>query len=168
MMAKNIRLWKTEQKWHTKDGTAPMYSFENLLRTWLGRIIPDMILEWGPGYSTEVMIQECPDADIYSVENDLNYFIEAGRNFGRFPRVRLIHASTQEHYVNPPILRDMTFNLIFVDGRHRAECLKSCLYKLKENGVVLLHDSDRQDYAEALKLFEALDYRDGTVALKPC
>ena len=38
------------------------------------------------------------------------------------------------------------FDIVFVDGRDRARCLQNCLSALKEDGVVILDNAERQYY----------------------
>jgi len=47
------------------------------------------------------------------------------------------------------------FDVVIVDGRDRVNCIRNCLGALTESGVVILDNSDRSDYAEAVAyLFE--------------
>jgi predicted O-methyltransferase YrrM len=38
------------------------------------------------------------------------------------------------------------FDLIFIDGRARNDCIKKCLKKLKKDGFIILDDSERKYY----------------------
>jgi hypothetical protein len=50
---------------------------------------------------------------------------------------------------------DEAFDVILVDGRARFGCLVTALPKLKEDGVLILDDSDREDATEACVLLTA-------------
>jgi precorrin-6B methylase 2 len=41
------------------------------------------------------------------------------------------------------------FDIIFVDGRDRVNCIKNSLDALKKNGIIILDDSFREEYSEA-------------------
>jgi predicted O-methyltransferase YrrM len=57
---------------------------------------------------------------------------------------------------------------VFVDGKddQRPECLRTALKMLSENGVVILHDSERENYREAITLFKVIENTNETVVLK--
>lgn len=63
-----------------------MHSFENTLRRVCRDIKPKRILEWGPGRSTVVMHEECPDAQIITTEHNEAYFKVARVLLPRFLR----------------------------------------------------------------------------------
>lgn len=46
------------------------------------------------------------------------------------------------------------FDFIFVDSMKRSECLKKSSYALKENGYLVLDDSERRSYQKILKLLD--------------
>ncbi|MDJ0617413.1 MAG: hypothetical protein QNJ63_11820 [Calothrix sp. MO_192.B10] len=42
------------------------------------------------------------------------------------------------------------FDVVIVDGRDRVNCVKQAIGKLSKTGVIILDDSDRQRYSEAI------------------
>ena len=55
---------------------------------------------------------------------------------------------------------DATFDLVSVDGRARSACLIRAVRKVKPGGFVLLDNSDRQEYAAAMKELDAFKRTD--------
>ncbi|MGV7224409.1 MAG: glycosyltransferase family protein [Nitrospinales bacterium] len=53
---------------------------------------------------------------------------------------------TFRNYVLFPMQLNTQFQIIIVDGRARIECMKVGWYLLQENGVMVLHDAQRQEY----------------------
>ena len=47
------------------------------------------------------------------------------------------------------IFKENKFDIIIVDGRDRVNCVKNSIDKLKENGIIILDDSERKEYNEA-------------------
>jgi hypothetical protein len=43
------------------------------------------------------------------------------------------------------------FDLIYIDGRSRSQCLKHSIIKVKNNGYILLDNSEREEYQNAIK-----------------
>lgn len=55
------------------------------------------------------------------------------------------------------------FDIVVIDGRDRVNCAKNCLPALKDNGVVIWDNSDRENYDEGYKFllqngFRRLDF----------
>jgi hypothetical protein len=51
------------------------------------------------------------------------------------------------------------FDVIVIDGRDRVNCAKNCLSALKENGVVVWDNSDRDEYCEGYNYLKANGFR---------
>jgi len=62
-------------------------------------------------------------------------------------------------YSNWPIInKKKNFDLIFVDGRQRIECLKTASKIISSNGIILLHDSDRKKYISGINYLKDLGF----------
>lgn len=148
---------------------ASSHSFDKILEKWCLKTNPKRILEWGPGYSTQLMRKSCPNAEIFSIEHQKEYADKWTHIFFLDDKVKIILREEDEtghmdSYVNPPV--EGKFDLIFIDGRNRLLCLKKSKELLSENGVVILHDSERPQYKEGIQLYYMVDVEYGTVALK--
>ncbi|MCD8539808.1 MAG: FkbM family methyltransferase [Leadbetterella sp.] len=51
------------------------------------------------------------------------------------------------------------FDIILIDGRRRVECLKNSVQRLSPGGVLLLDDSEREDYREAFTFMQEKGFR---------
>jgi predicted O-methyltransferase YrrM len=137
------------------------HSFMRLL-TWVcDWLHPELIVEWGPGLSTEVMAHHCPEALIHTYEHDETWFKRASQRLRDFRNVRLYHRKVSlapgesAGYVTSP-LRDVglsSFDLAFVDGRMRCDCLTFAWFLLRPGGVAVLHDAERVAYRPVLALY---------------
>lgn len=56
-------------------------------------------------------------------------------------------------YINPPI-EDKNFDFILIDGRRREDCLKSALKYVSKDGVVIMHDAEREWYLKCRNLYK--------------
>lgn len=54
---------------------------------------------------------------------------------------------------------DGMFDVVIVDGRDRVNCVVQSVAKLSESGVILLDDSSRERYAEALEFAHDAGFR---------
>ena len=142
-------------------------SYGPLLRKAL-RALPESprILEWGPGESTRIMLEERPAARIVTIEHQRD-FADAARV--RFPRVHVVRCPIPVHgpsqYDAWPALRSCGgFDLVFVDGRRRVACLLTARHVVRsDGGVVLLHDCQRPEYKLGMELFHVEEIFQDTV-----
>lgn len=145
------------------------HSFETMLRKWLRTIQPKSVLEWGPGRSTTIIQEECPNAEITSIENQICFVKKA---VIEHPTVNIVYAPIPQYgpsdYSCWPLLfeKGKKYDLIFVDGRQRVSCLLTAREVLNKDGVVLLHDAQRLHYKHGIKLFDKVDDDGDTIALK--
>lgn len=67
--------------------------------------------------------------------------------------VELLHVEKDEDgkYCRAIQTTEKKFDIVFIDGRDRVNCLKQCLDNLSERGVILFDDSHRERYQEGLQ-----------------
>ena len=138
-------------------------SFRTILKKWCEEIKPKNILEWGPGISTQLMEEVCPKATIYTFEHLKQY----SDYWKVLLKSTVFLVEDLDRYCKADnILFETKFDLIFVDGRRRVDCLRTALKLIRDDGVVILHDAERNEYNEGIELFDKVEYDDGTVVLK--
>ena len=156
-----------------------MQSYRELLVYLCRALSPKKILEWGPGESTLLMAKECPDARILSIEHDRGWHENTKQRTRELSNVELVHVPHLEQfggargYVTYPLRRLLqakeelhSFDLIFVDGRSRCDCLTIASLIVSPRGLVVLHDSARRNYLDGLNMFPAWkQYWDITTAV---
>lgn len=125
---------------------------------------PINVLEWGGGKSTlffSSMLQQ--GSSWLALEHNLSWFQEVKSKIDMHPSscasIVLIQPdrpfdgrtdgdfSTFRNYVLSPVHLGQTYDFILVDGRARVECLAVGWSLLKDNGVMVLHDAQRKQYA---------------------
>lgn len=129
------------------------------------------IFEYGPGASTILFAKLFPNAKIHGVEHDAVWFERCKNLMRMFPNVsialeRIDSPQRNGSYVTKPMHLGL-FDLIFVDGRLRADCLAVASLCLKPEGVVVLHDASRPAYHAAFKFYEPSPIKDNTIVLRP-
>lgn len=135
------------------------YTFEPMLRKYLRLHNPRNILEWGPGFSTKVMLEELPEAQIYTIEHDAKW-ISAWSTEMSNPNVHLNLLALDNNYYEAPLTWGMSFDLVFVDGADpRILSLNTALQVINDNGLIILHDWETyQNEIQSLKIIEKDDY----------
>lgn len=141
------------------------WSFEPLLRKYLRIKQPLRILEWGPGISTKIMVEEIPFVQVYTIEHDTLWANKWRAEFP--PNVQLFEIPLGAGYIQAPLYWNMWFDMIFVDGERntRNQCLEVASHLLSKGGVVLLHDSDWEEYAPGKALFSVVEENQRTAVM---
>jgi hypothetical protein len=102
------------------------------------------VLEFGSGAGTEWWSLRCKE--VVAVEHDAEW----GARIGSRTKATILMASTasEEAYVSAALDR-APFDIIIVDGIHRSACLARASSMLTQQGVIILDDSQRSEYAAA-------------------
>jgi tRNA A58 N-methylase Trm61 len=117
------------------------------------------ILEFGSGNSTHYFSKRLKH--VYSVEHHLEWYEKVKKELNDNCTLEFIELDNGYELAADRWSED--FDIILVDGRKRVECVKNSLSKLKENGVLILDNSEREEYKEAFKImkesgFKRLDF----------
>lgn len=111
------------------------------------------VLEWGAGNSTRYFTKFMRDNGISytweAVEHDKGWYEEVQRWALPDVSIHLAERDTDEYYN-----RKGKYDVIFIDGRNRRKCLLKAKELLREGGIVLLHDADRDYYQCAFEGYE--------------
>lgn len=142
------------------------FSFVPILAQIADQQRPEYVLEWGPGMSTKTIIQHSPNSKILTIEHQRHWYDIAKSQFGSNPNVEIVHraltlrSGDSEGYVNYPLYRAITegydtkrYDLVFVDGRCRFDCLVTAFLMAKDSATVVIHDSQRINYHPAIEMF---------------
>jgi predicted O-methyltransferase YrrM len=113
--------------------------------------------EWGSGGSTLWLSQWCDS--VVSVEHDPEWHTQIKSELVHYgidnvelffvPKGAGAHEYDQySRYIT--IYWNPTFDLIFIDGRNRAACIGHAVSRLRPGGVLVLDDSQREQYQAAI------------------
>jgi hypothetical protein len=149
----------------------PMMTFDAI--AWLRAYLrPNMhVFEYGSGGSTVFFARRVEH--LVSIEHDTEWYARTKNRIGTVSTDRLSYVlqppepgsedgygSTDERYRGMHFSSyvrtiddypDAGFDLVSVDGRARSACLTRAVRKVKPGGFVLLDNSDREEYANAMK-----------------
>ena len=121
-------------------------------------ITPDMIVfEYGSGMSTIWLSKHV--SKVISVENDARWFGIVNQEIGKHAcdNVTISLLSDAESYSQHINTHEDVFDLVFVDGRFRRECMEECFDKAKY--AIFLDNSDADHYADAYDVMKS--YKSG-------
>jgi predicted O-methyltransferase YrrM len=107
--------------------------------------------EWGSGGSTLWLSQRTKS--VVTLEHDGEWLEKTRVELGKYgiTNVALILRALNNGYVEYiDGFPDGHFDIIMVDGRKRSECLIRAMPKLRSGGVLVLDNSERAEYQEAV------------------
>ena len=121
---------------------ARMYSFGRGLGAAMRAVKLKKVLEWGPGRSTVQILADKNVESLLCFEHNPNWY-EKYKSISIDTRVALCFQQDLDLYVKTP---SGLFDLIFIDGRKREECLTRSLLLAQPEGIVIIHDAERVRY----------------------
>ena len=106
--------------------------------------------EFGSGNSTLFFASRI--AKLTSIEHNIDWFEKIKKRIPENTKVVYTSAENIENYLTPLTSTDDKFDLIIVDGLFRNECIEMSLKHLSEEGVIILDDSEREEYKEGISI----------------
>lgn len=130
-------------------------SLRAVCRELAARGTPIKVLEWGSGASTCLIHCELPPAHILTIESEPDWAAKARARYGAYAECVEESIKMACHYDCYPLTKRPKdrYDLIFVDGRRRVGCLVTAREVCAKNGIIVLHDAGRLQYAAGLRLF---------------
>jgi hypothetical protein len=126
------------------------YSFIEFIK---GRLSNELVvLEFGSGNST--LFYSRFVKHLYAVEHEVNWFNEMKSKVGANVQLSYVQLKSDGEYARFSSQIDRRLDLIIVDGRDRVNCIKNSVGSLTENGVIVLDDSEREEYREGIAFLE--------------
>lgn len=123
---------------------------------WWGKTIIDLVVkklskdmrvfEWGMGNSTLFWSQYV--SEVVSIESDLYWYKKMLEIIPRNVRAQYCELEYGGEYCQKIIDEQEKFDIILIDGRDRVRCAINSLEKLKENGIIIWDNTDRDEYRD--------------------
>lgn len=132
-------------------------SFKGALYKVLDVLKPKTVFEYGPGVSTSIMAIYPSVELIDSVEHNIAWYEKY--RWEMPDNVKMYYQPSLELYPSTKGRIDK-YDLIFVDGRERENCLYLAKERLNDNGVIILHDAERPNYQEPMKFYKFMFLQD--------
>jgi len=104
------------------------------------------VLEYGSGNSTIFFMRRV--REVVAVESAADWFTAVNRSL--FANARVVQVQTEEaDYVTAAGTLNGLYDVVMIDGIHRVACFKHALGLVSPRGVIILDDSEREEYSEA-------------------
>lgn len=156
-----------EDKPLNKDGEELPWMNYSIIHFLENRLRKDIrLFEFGCGYSTSFYARRVQS--VTSVEHNEEWFRAMSKAAPENVMFIFKWSDCNGEYCRTIHSTGQKYDIVIVDGRDRVNCIKQGLEELTSRGVILLDDSQREDYLEGInyaksKGFRALDFK----GLKP-
>ncbi|HMR18622.1 MAG TPA: FkbM family methyltransferase, partial [Sphingobacterium sp.] len=131
------------------------YSFLDFLD---GRLHNDMTLfEYGSGNSTLFFAKHVKY--VRSIEHDRAWYDKVKTSAPENVMISHIPMENISDYERAITLEPQLYDIILIDGRRRVACLKNAVDQLSERGVIILDDSEREEYSEAFTFLQERGFK---------
>lgn len=105
---------------------------------------PKRILEWGSGRSSILMEEIIPDVEIHSIEHNWKWFLRIKFELWKIGSKIHLHRIPLNNGYTTPDFPEKYFDFVFIDGKRRPECMIMALTLMKDDGLLLLHNSHEE------------------------
>ena len=107
------------------------------------------VFEFGSGNSTLFFAERVKQ--VSSVEHNREWYNKLKSKIPVNSNLILSKSDCSEDYIAVLKQSDKKFDLIIIDGIHRADCCLSASNYLTDKGVIILDDSEREQYSEGIE-----------------
>lgn len=121
---------------------------------WWGKTVIDLVVkklnkdmrvfEWGMGNSTLFWSQYV--AEVVSVESNLEWYKKMQKIIPRNVRAQYCELEYGGEYCRKILNEQGNFDIILIDGRDRVRCAGNSVGRLKEDGIIIWDNTDREEY----------------------
>jgi len=115
------------------------------------------LFEFGSGYSTQFYAQRVDH--VTSVEHEREWFSVVEGMSPNNVDVVFCEQDVDEDYCRAITNAGAQFDVVIIDGRDRVNCVKQSIGALSSRGVIVLDDSQRTEYQEAIVYAESKGFR---------
>lgn len=115
------------------------------------------VFEWGSGNSTLFWSQNA--GEVVSIEYDEEWYEKMKEIIPDNVRLELCRMEPNGDYCRKILEEKEKFDIILIDGNDRVRCVYNSLEKLKEKGIIIWDDTDREEYQEGYRFLEKHGYK---------
>ena len=148
-----------KKKMPVDDNSNPLpwvtYSFIDFISDRLNKNMD--IFEYGSGNST--LWYAIRVNSIISVEHDRAWFDKIKKNMPKNSNIYYQELEYGGLYSQFSSQLDRKFSMVIVDGRDRVCCIKNAINSIKDDGVIVLDDSEREAYDEAVSFLLSNNFK---------
>ena len=115
------------------------------------------LFEFGSGHSTLFYSKKLKSVSV--VEHNKTWYSDLREKVARNVNLILSDNDSVESFVYAIRKLNRKFDIISIDGIYRVECLYESINHLKDSGVIILDDSERDEYEKGVKLLSENSFK---------
>lgn len=97
-------------------------------------------------------------AQVEAVESDKKWFLQINDSNPGNVKMFFEQHDVDGRYCRAILSSGSFFNVVIIDGRDRENCVKQSVHKLTDDGVILLDDSQRDEYRPVRSIMKGLGF----------
>ena len=119
------------------------------------------VFEFGSGNSSLFFAKRVKS--ISSVEHNKDWFTKIKTLLPDNSKLTYVNSNSSDQYIKPLKMAREKFDVIIIDGIFRNECLFESINHLTEQGIIILDDSERNEYTDGINFvlnasFKRIDF----------
>ena len=119
------------------------------------------LFEFGSGNSTFFYSEKVNS--VTTVEHNQAWYEKVSTRKKNNVTLLFVPLDENDKYCRSAIESGKKYDLIIIDAEDRVNCIINCLDALKENGIIILDDSERKEYLEGVEFllknfFKKIDF----------
>lgn len=116
-----------------------------------------LLFEYGSGNSTIYYSQRVKK--VIAVEQNNVWFDKLKNRLNKNAEIIFKEVNEDGDYCRTIKSTNEKYHVIIIDAEDRVNCIKNCYDNLTEDGVIILDDSDRKEYAEGSELLKQKNFK---------
>lgn len=122
------------------------------------RVRPEMrVFEYGAGNSTLFWGRYVKD--VVAIEYDYDWYRNMKQIIPENVELKYLELEYGGAYCEAILGEKEEFDIVVIDGRDRVRCAKNAVNKIKEEGVIIWDDTDRDSYREGYEYLKSKGYK---------
>lgn len=115
------------------------------------------LFEYGVGYSTMYFAKKVKS--VTSIEHHEDWYNDVSNRLAHMKNVSIKFFELGKGYEDAVKQEQEKFDVILIDGRERATCAINSFENLSDHGVLILDDSNRDQYQSAFDFYQERGFR---------
>ena len=120
-----------------------------------------LIFEYGSGNST--LYYSKIVKKVIAVEHNKEWYEKIKSKLSENSEIIFVNLDYGGVYCQTIKSTNQKFDIIIIDAEDRVNCIKNCLNNINENGIIILDDSEREEYSAGIEFlkqnkFKRLDF----------
>jgi hypothetical protein len=123
-----------------------------------GRLNRDLLIfEYGSGNST--LYYSKIVKKVVAVEHNKTWYEKIKSKLAENSEIVFVNLDYSGIYCQTIKSTNQKFDIIIIDAEDRVNCIKNCLNNLSETGIIILDDSEREEYGEGIEFLIQNNFR---------